>query len=112
MITLKEEMQFVEYRPGMIYLEPKYDSEVFEVTEWYYEKGASVESHAHDHATISRIIEGKIRLKEGDEEKVLGPGCYYFTPAGVIHQIVEVLEPSIELVIHARSTHTHTHPHK
>ena len=104
MITLDEEMGFTEIHPGMFKRAPIHDSTVLDVREWSYGPGTSFEKHTHGTAQISRIIKGKIRVMVGDEEKVLSAGGYYYTPVGVPHQIIEVLEPTVELLIGLVST--------
>ena len=104
MITLDEEMEFTEEHPGMFKRVPGHDATVLDVREWSYGPGTTFEKHAHGSAQISRILKGKVRVVVGDEEKVLGAGGYYYTPAGVPHQITEVLEPTVELLIGFVST--------
>ena len=106
-ITLDEEMEFTEIHPGEFKRAPKHDSTVLDVREWSYGPGTTFGKHVHGAAQISRILKGKIRVMVGEEEQVLGAGGYYYTPAGVPHQVTEVLEPTVELLIGIASTDTH-----
>lgn len=43
--------------------------------------------HAHASSQLSYILQGKLRMRIGDEEQVIGPGEFAFVPSGVEHSI-------------------------
>ncbi len=108
MITLDEEMEFVERWPGLWVRVPRHDETKFNVRECKYGPGRVFKAHPHDTDQISYIKEGKIRVMVGDEERVVGAGGYYYTPAGAPHHIKEVLEPTIEILIGLAPPETNT----
>jgi quercetin dioxygenase-like cupin family protein len=99
MISLNKDMPVFPGRPGVSERRPIHDPSVMEVEEWTFDPGVKFNAHAHDQSQICYIIKGKLKLKQGDEEILLEPGCYYFTPAGTIHEITEILEQTTMLIV-------------
>lgn len=99
MISLNEDMPVFPGRPGVSERRPIHDPTQMEVEEWTFEPGVEFSGHAHDQSQIAYIIRGKLRLKQGNEEYLLEPGCYYYTPAGTVHQISEILETTTMLIV-------------
>lgn len=48
-------------------------------------EGAEVPEHAHPEEQAGMVIVGRLRLRIGDEEKVIGPGQAYIVPPDVAH---------------------------
>ncbi len=59
-------------------------------------KGAVVPSHAHENEQIATVLEGRLRFRVGDEERVVAAGESVPLPGGVPHE-VEALEDSVVL---------------
>jgi quercetin dioxygenase-like cupin family protein len=50
-----------------------------------FEPGGEYETHSHPHEQFSFMVEGKMRLFVGDQEKVVGPGDIWYAPPNVVH---------------------------
>ena len=99
MISLNEDMPVFPGREGVSERRPIHDPSQLVVEEWTFEPGVEFSGHAHDESQIAYIIKGKLRLKQGEEEHVLEPGCYYYTPAGTVHEITEIIETTTMLIV-------------
>jgi quercetin dioxygenase-like cupin family protein len=64
-----------------------------EVGDYYYPKGHRPGRHAHEHEQIVTLLEGKMRVVLGDEERIVVPGQVFHVPSNLPHE-VEVLEDS------------------
>ena len=49
------------------------------------EPGAEIPTHSHPHEQMGTVLEGKILLKVGEEERILSAGEGYRAPADVPH---------------------------
>ena len=99
MISLNKDMPVFPGRAGVTERRPAHDPSVLLVEEWTFDPGVTFHSHAHDESQMTYIIKGKLRLQQGDEIVVLEPGCYYYTPAGQVHVIVEIIEQITMLIV-------------
>ena len=64
-----------------------------------FEPGQSQSVHAHDGADkFYLVLEGKARMRVGEEELDAGAGTLVWAPAGVPHGVVRALERSVMLV--------------
>jgi len=64
-----------------------------------FEPGQSQAIHAHAGADkFYLVLEGKARMRVGDEEREAGPGTVIWAPAGVPHGVVTAIERSVLLV--------------
>lgn len=113
MISRTEDLPVRPYRPGLTFRIPGHTSQTLKVEEWTYQPGLQVETHAHGVEQITYVAKGKLRIKQGNEDVILEAGSFYYTPPGVEHQITEVLEPTVQLIVSpagdAHSHHAHTH---
>ena len=50
-----------------------------------FEPGGEYEIHSHPHEQFSFMVEGKMRLFVGDQEKIVGPGDIWYAPPNVVH---------------------------
>jgi len=85
-------------RPGVSERRPIHDPSVMGVEEWIFEPGVEFKGHAHDVDQIAYIAKGRLRVQHGKEEYELEPGCYFYTPAGTVHQITEITETTTMLI--------------
>lgn len=99
MISLNEDMPVIPGRQGVSERRPIHDPSVMEVEEWTFEPGVKFSGHAHDQSIIAYIVKGKLRLRQGKEEQLLEAGCYYYTPAGTVHEITEIIETTTMLTV-------------
>lgn len=99
MISLNKDMPVFPGRAGVSERRPIHDPSVLVVEEWTFDPGVQFHGHAHTESQIAYIIKGKLRLKQGDDEVVLEPGCYYYTPAGHVHEITEIIEQTTMLIV-------------
>jgi quercetin dioxygenase-like cupin family protein len=99
MISLNQDMIVFPGRPGVSERRPIHDPTTLVVEEWTFEPGVKFSGHAHDESQICYIIKGKMRLKQGNDEVVLEPGCYYYTPPGTVHEITEIIETTTMLIV-------------
>ena len=58
---------------------------------FFYPAGGVAKAHSHPNEQIVSIIKGKVRVRIGDEERILGPGEIYVVPANIEHE-TETLE--------------------
>ena len=56
-------------------------------------EGADVPEHAHPEEQAGIVMEGKLQLRIGDEEKVLAPGQAYIVPPNVLHSATVIEAP-------------------
>ena len=49
--------------------------------------GTKAPSHTHVHEQTGNVIQGTLRMKIGDDEKILTPGSGYIIPPDVSHSI-------------------------
>jgi len=64
-----------------------------------FEPGQSQAIHAHAGADkFYLVLEGKARMRVGDEERDAGAGTLVWAPAGVPHGVVRAIERSVLLV--------------
>jgi quercetin dioxygenase-like cupin family protein len=61
------------------------------------EKDGEIALHSHPHDQISYVLEGKVRVKIGTEEKVIETGGMYIVPSNVPHGI-QVLSDKLILL--------------
>lgn len=99
MISLNKDMPVFPGRQGVSERRPIHDPSVMVVEEWTFDPGVQFSGHAHDVSEITYIVKGKMRLKQGNEEFVLEAGCYYYTPAGMVHQITEIIEQTTMMIV-------------
>jgi len=50
-----------------------------------FEPGGEYEMHAHPHEQFGLMVQGRMRLTVGDEEKDIGPGDLWHVPPNVVH---------------------------
>lgn len=68
-----------------------------------FEPGQSQAVHAHEGADkFYLVLEGKARMRVGEEEMEAGTGTLVWAPAGVPHGVVEALERTVMLVAMSR----------
>lgn len=53
-----------------------------------------VDWHSHPNEQMGMMVKGTATFYVGDEERVLGPGDFYFIPGGVKHRVIGSNEPS------------------
>jgi quercetin dioxygenase-like cupin family protein len=99
MISLNEDMPVFPGRAGVSERRPIHDPSVMGVEEWTFEPGVKFSGHAHNESQIAYIIKGKLRLQQGKDEFLLEAGCYYYTPAGTVHEITEIIETTTMLIV-------------
>jgi quercetin dioxygenase-like cupin family protein len=99
MISLNQDMPVFPGRPGVSERRPIHDPSVFSVEEWTFEPGVKFSGHAHNESQITYIIKGRLKLRQGSEEVELEAGCYYYTPAGTVHEITEIIETVTMLIV-------------
>jgi len=68
-----------------------------------FEPGQSQAVHAHEGADkFYLVLEGKARMRVGEEEMEAGTGTLVWAPAGVPHGVAEALERTVMLVAMSR----------
>ena len=50
------------------------------------EQGCIIPEHSHPHEQAGLVLEGSLRFRIGDEEKVALPGDAFIIPPNVVHQ--------------------------
>ena len=50
-----------------------------------FEKGGEYEMHSHPHEQFGIVVEGRMRLHVGGQEKVVGAGDMWYAPPNVVH---------------------------
>lgn len=53
-------------------------------------EGGVVDWHQHDNEQMGMMVSGRARFQIGEEERILGPGEFYFIPGGVRHRVAPV----------------------
>ncbi len=99
MISLNKDMPVIPGRAGVSSRKPIHDPSVLSVEEWTFDPGVKFNAHAHGQSQIVYVVAGKFRMKLGNEEVTLEPGCYYYTPAGTVHEITEIVEKTTMLIV-------------
>jgi quercetin dioxygenase-like cupin family protein len=99
MISLNKDMPVFPGRPGVSERRPIHDPSVLAVEEWTFDPGVKFASHAHNESQMAYIIKGRLKLRQGNEVVELEPGCYYYTPSGTVHEIVEIVEQVTMLIV-------------
>jgi quercetin dioxygenase-like cupin family protein len=113
MISRNEDLPVQPYRAGLTFRVPAHNSQVLKVEEWTYQPGLPVATHSHSVEQITYVAKGKLRLRQAGEEAVLEAGSFYYTPPGVEHEIVEVLETTVQVIFSpAGDGHSHAHDHQ
>ncbi len=56
--------------------------------------GGVVPEHSHPHEQAGLVLDGKLRLRIGDEERELEPGDAFLIPANVVHSGVVTAGPA------------------
>jgi len=56
------------------------------------ENGAILPEHSHPHEQFTKILEGRLEFKIGDETKVMEPGMLAHIPPGVPHSAKALTE--------------------
>lgn len=77
------------------FITPKYSSahganikgETIEVGLFFYPGGTEAKPHAHPNEQAMVVLKGRMKMRIGEEEKVLGPGEACLMPANVEHQL-------------------------
>lgn len=66
------------------------------------EPGATVAEHSHEHEQLGMVLRGRLTLRVGDEERVLGPGGTWRIAPNVVHsgyagpdgaEVIDVFSP-------------------
>lgn len=99
MISLNQDMPVFQGREGVSERRPIHDPSKLVVEEWTFEPGVTFSGHAHNESQMAYIIKGRMLLKQGDDEVELEAGCYYYTPAGTVHQISQIIETTTMLIV-------------
>jgi quercetin dioxygenase-like cupin family protein len=99
MISLNKDMPVFPGRPGVSSRRPIHDPSVLTVEEWTFDPGVTFTSHAHAESQIIYIAKGKMRMRQGNEEVIVEEGCYYYTPAGEVHEILEIIEKTTMIIV-------------
>jgi hypothetical protein len=75
--------------------------------------GGRFDRHFHDAPELWFIGSGDALVAIGDESTCVGPGDIVLTPAGVVHDIVEMYAPVSGFFCHPFGDHVHKHadPH-
>jgi quercetin dioxygenase-like cupin family protein len=64
-----------------------------------FEPGQAQAVHTHDGADkFYLVVEGKARMRVGEEEADAGPGTLVWAPAGVPHGVLRVTERCVMLI--------------
>lgn len=88
LISRDKDMQAIEVRAGVSKRIPAQNPAELRVSEWTFAAGARSSPHTHGVPQINYVVKGKMRLKLEDEpETIVGPGDYYYTPAGCSHEL-------------------------
>ena len=98
-ISLNKDMLVIPGCAGVSSSKPIHAPSVLTVEEWTFDPGVKFNAHAHAQSQIVYIFAGKFRMKLGEDEVTLEPGCYYYTPAGTVHEITEIVEKTTMLIV-------------
>ncbi|MDH4317150.1 MAG: cupin domain-containing protein [Desulfobulbaceae bacterium] len=99
MISLNKDMIVFQGRQGVSGRKPQHDAASMAVEEWTFEPGVLFDGHAHKESQIAYVIKGRMKLKQDEKEIEVETGCYYYTPANTVHQIIEIIEPTTLLIV-------------
>lgn len=67
-----------------------------------FEPGSTYPMHSHPYEQVSIIVQGRMRLTVGDENREVGPGDMWFAPADVPHGgVILGTEPVIFIDVYA-----------
>jgi quercetin dioxygenase-like cupin family protein len=83
---------------GALINKPLIKGDEMTLLEVHYMPGAGSPLHVHSHESLVYVVKGKVRMKVGAEEYVLGPGDVCRHPKGVPHS-VEGIEESVMVEI-------------
>lgn len=81
------------------------------------EEGAEVAEHSHPHEQAGLVLDGKLRFRIGDQEKVAGPGDAFIIPPNVVHwgiveegpaKVLDIFSPPREDYIDRYNRHAKT----
>ncbi len=109
MISPYDQIAAEQLRPGVTLRRPKHDTSVMQVVEATYEAGTPMRpDHTHDISEVYYIVSGRLRLSLAGEEATLGPGSFFYIPAGTPHEITEFLERTVLVNV---TTPEHVHEH-
>lgn len=81
------------------------------------EEGAEVAEHSHPHEQAGLVLEGALRFRIGDEEKVAGPGDAFIIPPNVVHwgvvekgpaKVLDIFSPVREDYVERYNKHAKT----
>lgn len=50
-----------------------------------FRPGGTYETHSHPHEQFSFMLQGQMRLRVGEREKLVGPGDIWYAPPDVVH---------------------------
>lgn len=70
--------------------------EVIEVGRYRMARGTGAEAHRHPNEQIIYVLEGRLRARVGDDERVVASGDVVHIPPNVVHEI-RALEDSLFL---------------
>ena len=79
--------------------------------------GGVVPEHSHPHEQAGLVLEGKLRLRVGDEERELAPGDAFVIPPHVVHsgvvtagpaRVLDIFSPVREDYVHRYNSFTGT----
>ena len=65
---------------------------------WEFDKGAVAARHSHPHEQIVVMVQGRLMLLVGHEERTIGPGDIVVIPPNVPHE-AEALEDTVVIDI-------------
>lgn len=85
----------VEMVPGVVRT-TRISSDKLMIVEFRLAAGAEVPEHRHPHEQCGTVRKGRMVLRCGGEETVLGPGDSYHIPGGVQHSVT-VLEDAVTI---------------
>ena len=57
-------------------------------------QGSIVPEHSHPHEQAGLVLEGKLKFRLGDEERITGPGEAFIVPPNVVHRVEVVSGPA------------------
>ena len=85
---LKSEFMTPEYSPGK---GPTVQGDRILMARLFYPAGGKAQPHAHPNEQIIWVVNGRQRIRIGNEEKIMGPGEIVLIPANTEHES-EILE--------------------
>lgn len=86
-----EDMPFKTLAPGVKLREAHLDNVMVTFVE--FEPNRKVPAHKHPHEQISLCIRGRLKMRVGEEIRILGPGEGMVVPANVEHEAESMEEP-------------------